>query len=100
MKETNKSINGTCFFSVVVPATVAQMKSILGTPEVNGTVEDKSQFDWYMETDGGEVFTVYDWKEGRLLTEDVLVNWHVGSFTKEASEAAEVELLAALKKIK
>jgi hypothetical protein len=49
-----------------------------------------------METDEGEVFTIYDWKEYRPLQRDEYVTWHIGAKSKSVSNDAERELLKAL----
>jgi hypothetical protein len=49
-----------------------------------------------METNEGEVFCIYDWKEGRPLERDQFVTWHIGSKSKSVSNDAEREILKAL----
>ena len=56
----------------------------------------KVNFEWDMETDEGEVFTIYDWKEYRVLRSDEMITWHIGSKSKSDSNVAERELLKAL----
>ena len=64
-----------------------------GDPEKN---PGKVNFDWQMQTDGGKVFTVYDWKEYRPLLPDEEICWHVGGFNREDCEAGMREVLNAL----
>jgi hypothetical protein len=49
-----------------------------------------------METEEGEVFCIYDWKEGRPLKLDEYVVWHIGSKDKSTSNTAEDEILKKL----
>lgn len=57
---------------------------------------DKTNFDFDFETEDGIYFTVYDWKEGRILPLDRHVEFHIGARTGlEANEALQ-ELYNAL----
>lgn len=79
MKRTRKSTVGTCFHDTVIRATVEQLRQVLGEPVCEqNTGEDKVNFEWEMETGDGTVFTVYDWKEYRVLDEDEIISWHIG----------------------
>jgi hypothetical protein len=49
-----------------------------------------------METEDGEVFTIYDWKEYRPLKLDEYVVWHIGAKDKSTSNTAEDEILKKL----
>ena len=97
MKKTKKSIDGTFFHGTTINATLAEMREILGEPCSTGN--DKSNFNWFMETEGGEVFTVYDWKYYRSLVETEKVDWHIGAHTTKASHAGLLEILEALAKV-
>jgi hypothetical protein len=52
-----------------------------------------------METEEGEVFTVYDWKEGRVLDEDELIEWHIGGHSSFATDLAVNEIAGALNEL-
>ena len=95
-KKTYQDTDGTSFHGVVIRATVDQLTKAFGEPYDNNTGEDKVNFEWEMETNEGEVFTIYDWKEGRPLQRDQYVTWHIGSKSKSVSNDAERELLKAL----
>ncbi len=62
----------------------------------NNTGEDKTNFDFVLETEAGEVFSIYDWKYYRPLDLDEVVEWHIGSKTPATSFAARAELLGML----
>ena len=97
MHQTTKSAGGTSFHGHTVNASVAQLKSVLGTPmDANNSGEDKTNFEWTMETETGDVFTVYDWKHYRPLDENEIVDWHVGSRTPRGSQIAVNEIASAL----
>jgi hypothetical protein len=95
-KKTFKCTDGTSFHGVTIRATVEQLTNAFGEPDDNNTGEDKVNFVWDMETEEGEVFTIYDWKEGRPLRLDEYVIWHIGAKDKSTSNTAEDELLKKL----
>jgi hypothetical protein len=49
-----------------------------------------------METEDGEVFTIYDWKEYRMIDVNEKIEWHIGSFSKGNSLDAQSEVLKEL----
>jgi len=96
-KKTYQSTDGTSFHGVVIRATVNQLISAFGDPDMEyNTGEDKVNFEWNMETYEGEVFTIYDWKEYRPLQRDEYVTWHIGANSKSVSNDAEREILNIL----
>ena len=95
-KKTYQDTDGTSFHGITIRASVDQLTKAFGEPENNNTGEDKVNFVWDMETDEGEVFTIYDWKEYRVLRSDEIVTWHIGAKSKSDSNIAERELLKAL----
>jgi hypothetical protein len=97
-KKTYQSTDGTSFHGVVIRATVDQLISAFGDPTiVDNTGDDKVNFEWEMETNEGEVFTIYDWKYYRLLSSDEFVTWNIGAKSKSVCNTAEREILKALK---
>ena len=97
MKKTNKSISGTSFHDSTVIATVDQLIHILGEPvDDSNTGQDKVNFEWEMELETGEVFTVYDYKEYRMLRTDEMVEWHIGGFDVYTTNQAAREINQAL----
>lgn len=95
-KKTYQDTDGTSFHGVTIRATVDQLTKAFGEPYDNNSGEDKVNFEWEMETNQGEVFTIYDWKEGRPLQRDQYVTWHIGAMSKSVSNDAERELSRAL----
>lgn len=72
---------------------------MLGEPDYSeNDGEGKTNFEWIMETSDGNVFTVYDWKEYRSLTEKELVEWHIGGKNRNVTEQATWEILNAISK--
>ena len=96
-KKTYQSTDGTSFHGVVIRATVDQLISAFGDPSMEyNTGEDKVNFEWEMETEEGEVFTIYDWKEYRPLRESEIITWHIGARSKSICNIAEEEILKEL----
>ena len=100
MKPTRKSMGETSFHDTVVHATVEQLRQVLGEPvcEQNDG-EDKVNFEWEMETDGGAPFTVYDWKEYRVLDENEEIEWHIGGRRSIETAQAAIEISNALARL-
>ena len=96
-KKTYQSTDNTSFHGVVIRATINQLISAFGEPTIHdNTGEDKVNYEWDMETDEGEVFTIYDWKYYRPLSSDEFVTWHIGAKSKAVSYDAENEIRKAL----
>jgi hypothetical protein len=92
-KKTNSSISGTSFQDVTFFASVQDLTRALGEPSyVDNTGEDKVNFDWNMETEDGDVFSIYDWKEYRKINDIEVIEWHIGSFSKSISNVAKMEV--------
>jgi hypothetical protein len=98
MKQSIKSVIGTSFFGDTIPATVANLRKVLGEPRCEqNSGEEKFNFEWVMETEDGNVFTVYDWKEYRRIKEDEEIEWHIGGEFGSVTSHAVGELEEALK---
>jgi hypothetical protein len=95
MKQTNQSATGTSFHRCTVTATLGELISILGKP-MTGDIQDKVTYEWEMETDTGDVFTVYDWKEYRAIGYDEMIGWHIVAHTAAEVIQAQVELTTLL----
>jgi hypothetical protein len=97
MKKTTRSTNGTSFHDNTITASVRELEEILGAPTfMCNDGADKVNFEWEMETEDGEVFTVYDWKEYRYIAEAETIEWHIGGKSRSETEAALSEILAGL----
>ncbi len=97
MKQTTKSSNFTSFYGSEVIATVKELIQVLGEPAYDGNDgQDKVNYEWVLETDKGNVFTVYDWKHYRSIRTDEQVYWHIGGHNLNATETAKREIEKAL----
>ena len=100
MKQTDKSANGTSFHNHTFTATVDDLRNVLGQPKFESNDgQDKVNFDWIMETEDGEPFTVYDWKEYRQLDENEDIEWHIGGRSGLTTGQALSEITKALDSI-
>jgi hypothetical protein len=61
---------------------------------------DKVNYEWEMETSDGNVFTVYSWKEYKILHEHEIIEFHIGGHSKAVTEQAKNEIYEALPNIK
>ena len=97
MKKTDKSISGTSFHDTTIRTTVHTLQKLLGKPYCeDNTGEDKINFEWVMETDNGDVFTVYDWKEYKVLDEHEIIDFHIGGNSRAITEQAKNEIYDAM----
>ena len=72
-------ITGTSFFGTTFSASVNQLIETIGQPTIqDNTGEDKTNFEWNMELEDGTVFSIYDWKEYRVIDLDEEIEWHIG----------------------
>lgn len=99
MKKTNLLANGTSFHGDTVRATVNQLTAVCGEILCKGDSSDKSQYDWLMETEDGQVFTVYDWKEYRNFGEDDVLEWHIGAHDSHTANIGATELYLAIEEL-
>jgi len=97
MKRTSKSAAGTSFHGDTFKASPADLRKILGLPvSENNDGSDKTNFDWVLETEGGEVFTVYDWKYYRPIKEDEVIEWNLGGKSGKVTSEALNEIAGSL----
>jgi len=100
MKATTKSAFRTSFHGTTIIASVTDLRQILGLEQYEANDgNDKTNFEWIMETDNGDVFTVYDWKEYRVLDEDELIEWHIGGHSSLSTDLAVNEIAGALNEL-
>jgi len=95
-KKTYKNVDGTSFQNVTFKASVNDLTKVLGEPDNNNTGEDKVNFVWDMETDEGDVFTIYDYEEYRKIDLDEQIEWHISSHSRDISGEAQYEVMREL----
>ena len=88
--------NGTSFHDTCILCTKLELTNLLGEPtyeQNNG--EDKVNFEWVCETEDGQTFTIYDWKEYRPIDDNEEIEWHIGGSDRATTERAYRELVQA-----
>ena len=93
IRETRKSTGGTSFHGTVINAKVGTLKTLFPNSyyEQNDGM-DKSNYDFTLELEDGDVFTIYDWKEYRPLDDNDVIEFHIGGFNKDVTEKAKEAL--------
>jgi hypothetical protein len=97
-KLTNKSVGGTSFHNTTITTTLSKLIMALGEPQhLQNDGSDKTNVDYDCETENGDVFTIYDWKEYRSIRMDETIEFHIGGMSKSITEQAKKELLSLMK---
>jgi hypothetical protein len=91
-KRSEKDPAMTSFHDHEIMLTPYMIINKLGEPDYTGDVDSKVQNEWICETEDGDVFTIYDWKEYREYNQYTPINWHIGGHSKEITEKALAEL--------
>ena len=98
-KHTNQSGSGTSFHGVVFSATPQQLIDLFpDSYNEQNDGEDKVNFDFTLENENGDVFTIYDWKEYRPLEMNENIEWHIGGRNQETCLQGKAEVLELLNK--
>jgi hypothetical protein len=101
MKKSEKSANGTSFHNSTVLSNKARISEVCGDPDyVDNSGQEKVNFEWIMETEDGDVFTIYSWKEYRELGVYETIEFHIGGMSKAITEKAKDEIECAFIKVK
>lgn len=92
ISETNLSASGTSFHGHTINTSVGRLKELFpNSYYASNDGQDKSNYDWTLEIDG-EVFTIYDWKEYRPISDYELIEFHIGAKGGMTSAKAQEEL--------
>ena len=101
MKKSEKSANGTSFHDSIVLSNKARISEVCGDPAyVDNSGQEKVNFEWIMETEDGDPFTIYSWKEYRELGVYETIEFHIGGMSKAITEKAKDEIERAFIKVK
>ena len=96
MKRSDKNIGGTSFHRHTFRASKAHLVKAIGEPEwterAYQNIEDKVQNEWICETEDGDVFAIYDWKEYRVYGDDEIIEWHIGGHSGRVTMQAKQEI--------
>jgi hypothetical protein len=98
-KFTNKTSSGTSFYGIEFSATPQQLVDLFpDSYNEQNDGEDKTNFDFTLETENGDVFTIYDWKEYRPLEMNEIIEWHIGGKNEQTCLQGKAEVLELLNK--
>ncbi len=89
----------TSFHGHEVRASVNQLVEVCGEPRWTGSVNDKVQYEWLMQTEDSTPFTIYDYKEYRYYSNDELIDWHIGGISRLDTLKGSDELYSSLNTI-
>jgi hypothetical protein len=96
-KHTEKSSGGSSFYGVELSTTLQRLIDLFPNSYYsNNDGRNKVNFEFTLETESGDVFTIYDWKEYRPLETDEVIEWHIGGFNEQSCLQAKAEVLALL----
>ena len=99
-KKSNQDPSGTSFFDDVIQASVTDLIKMFGEPDDdNNTGDDKVNFEWICETEAGDVFTIYDWKNYRSISRTEIVSWHIGGTGSRVTGQAVNEIASLFDQI-
>ena len=99
--QNTERANMTSFHGTEFRASANEIIAILGEPTYDSNDgSDKVNLEWICETETGEVFTIYDWKEYRPISRTELIEWHIGGLNRIVTERALIELTSKLSKLK
>jgi len=97
MKTTDKSTCGTSFFHTTISTSISKLRQLLGDPtHDNNNGDDKVNVEWNCVNNEGNVCTIYDWKEYRIISEDEIIDFHIGGYSASDTELGKDELLIQL----
>lgn len=100
MKHSYTPATGASFYGSTFMATVKELEQILGEPSIrDNTGIDKVNLVWDMINKEGKLFTVYDWKEYRILPDNEPIQWHIGAYTEHDAMVAANEMQEAFNEI-
>ena len=84
MKPSTQSPHETSFHGDEFLTTYNELVEKIGPPTHLRSGDGKVRYSWTMETENGNVFTIYDWKEP-FLEHEQEIYWHIGAHTPQAS---------------
>jgi len=95
---TKKSKRGTSFHGTYITTTPKKLKQLFsGSYSEWNDGEDKVNFEFILETKYGDVFTIYDWKEYRVIRQNEEVSFHIGGRNSSITEQALSEIEELMK---
>ena len=88
IKTDGMAANGTSL-SNYIDCSFMDLVSVFGEPTYEDpSADDKVNVEWVLRGENGDVATIYNWKDGRIPTEDY--RWHVGGTSYNATEVVDM----------
>ena len=91
-RKTNQNPSGTSFHDTVIYTTVNELLNLFPDSYSDGDGGYKVYHEFTLETDDGDVFTIYDWKEYEDRGKYTEIEFHIGGFNRRITEQAREEL--------
>ena len=91
---TTQSANGTSFHHTTINVSVGRLKELFPNSfyQSNDGM-DKCNYDFTLENENGDVVTIYDRKEYRPITDNEIIEFHIGGMNVRITEKAKKDLL-------
>lgn len=87
-------------YSVTIVASIKTLTKLFGRPRIiSDSVTNKVQFEWNVLYNNKIPFTIYDWKEYRIIPDDLLISWSIGTLNRAQSKIIENPLSDLVRKI-
>ena len=99
VKVGNFNANGSCFQGHMPKGTTYQsLVKVFGEPNEHGYGDGKVTVEWRGKIDG-ELFTIYDWKEYRPISQSEIIGWHIGGESSKVTRKAlnEIAMMILIK---
>jgi hypothetical protein len=98
IKICEEDVLGTSFYGYTITTSYNKLKKVLGPPTYeNEDKDEKTQFEWAVETLDGIKGYIYDWKEYRKIKKTADIIWHIGGKDSESCQKIKDALNAELK---
>lgn len=91
MKDTQKPLDGTSFHGFTIKTSLSRLLDFF-PDSIQFVDEGKINYYFCLETESGDPFSIYDWKYYREIIPEEVIEWNIGSETKEVSVEAYKKL--------
>jgi hypothetical protein len=85
----------TSYFGDQIKLSLNDAIMYFGAPTYEDSMDEKVQYEWVFEGEDGNVFTLYNWKQGVILY-DQPIAWHIGASSRMASLEGRNELIESI----
>jgi hypothetical protein len=93
LSHTRKSAGGTSFHGSEIRTTAGKLKALFpDSYDESNDGRDKTNYDFTLQDDDGNIVTIYDWKEYRPIGDNEMINFHIGGMSQDITERARMYL--------